>query len=254
MNKKNSSASSELKSDNSKNKNPGKIKKGRKFPVLSFMKRLITAALILIIVAISATAAINIHMLNSTRKHIIEANSVASAFGEADCILILGASVHPDGTPSTMLRDRLDRGIELYNLGIAPKLLMSGDNGTAGYNEVAAMKLYAINAGVPSEDIFSDHAGFSTYESMYRLKEIFGADRVVIVTQRYHLYRALYIADRLHIQACGAAALDERYAGQFFRDLREFAARNKDFITCILKPLPKYLGDPISLEGDGNIT
>lgn len=246
MKKEISTASSESKPNDTKNK------KERTGCFLSFIRRIIAAALLLIIVAVSATVTINFHMFNSTRRSIVEVSSAASEVPNADCILVLGASVCPDGSPSTMLKDRLDRAIELYREGAAPKLLMSGDNGTTGYNEVAVMRLYAINAGVPAEDIFADHAGFSTYESIYRLKAIFGADKAIIVTQRYHLYRALYIADKLKIEACGVAALDERYAGQSFRDIREFAARNKDFITCILKPLPKYLGDPISLTGDGS--
>ena len=99
-----------------------------------------------------------------------------------------------------------------------------------------------------------DHAGFSTYESIFRAKEIFGADKVVIVTQEYHLYRALHIADALGVEAYGVSADLNAYGGQTMRDLREILARNKDFLSGIFKPNPTYLGKPISLEGSGDVT
>ena len=131
---------------------------------------------------------------------------------------------------------------------------MSGDHGREEYNEVYAMKQFAIAAGVDSSEVFMDHAGFSTYESIYRAKEIFGADKIVIVTQDYHLSRALYIAKSLGIEAYGVAADARIYSGQLVRDLREVLARNKDFFYAGLKPEPTYLGDEISLEGSGDIT
>ena len=131
---------------------------------------------------------------------------------------------------------------------------MSGDHGRTDYNEVGTMKQWAINEGINSSDIFMDHAGFSTYESMYRAKEIFGADKIVIVSQEYHLYRAIYVARALGIEAYGVAADYRSYGGQFMRDVREIAARIKDFGTSIFKPLPKYLGDQIPIEGDGDLT
>ena len=112
-----------------------------------------------------------------------------------------------------MLHDRLMRGVELYDVGAAPKLLMSGDHGHEEYDEVAAMKQFAIDAGIPSEDVFMDHAGFSTYESIYRAKEIYQADKILIVTQEYHLYRALYIADQLGVEAYGVSSDYHTYVG-----------------------------------------
>jgi vancomycin permeability regulator SanA len=153
-----------------------------------------------------------------------------------------------------MLNDRLLQGIELYKSGAAPKLLMSGDHGRVDYDEVNVMKKFAIDGGIDSADIFMDHAGFSTYESIYRAKEIFGAKKVIIVTQKYHLYRALYIAKQLGIEAYGVASDLQQYNGQRNRDLREIIARNKDFLTVILKPKPTYGGDTISLKSNGNIT
>ncbi len=173
---------------------------------------------------------------------------------KADCILVLGAQVKPDGTPSHMLRDRLKKGIELYKAGAAPKILMSGDNGQQEYNEVKVMLEYAREAGVPDKDIFLDHAGFSTYESMYRAKEIFGAEKIIVVTQKYHEYRALYIGQRLGMNVEGVCTDPIEYMGQFNRDIREVFARDKDFFQCIAKPEPTFLGDKIDLNGDGHET
>ena len=131
---------------------------------------------------------------------------------------------------------------------------MSGDHGRTDYNEVKTMKHYAIDEGIDSKNIFMDHAGFSTYESIYRTKEVFGVKKMVIITQEYHLYRALYIAEKLGIEACGVASDYHIYAGQSMRDLREVLARAKDFVTTIVKPEPTYLGDFIDIHGDGNIT
>lgn len=172
----------------------------------------------------------------------------------ADCIIVLGASVKNGDTPSPMLRDRLDKGIALYKAGLAPKILMSGDHGSEYYNEVSVMKRYAIANGVPSEDIFLDHAGFSTYESMYRANAIFGAQRVLIVTQEYHLTRAVYNAKMLGMDAYGVAAKPVQYGGQFIRNVREYLAISKDFVMTIIKPEPTLLGSPISLQQNGDIT
>jgi vancomycin permeability regulator SanA len=153
-----------------------------------------------------------------------------------------------------MLHDRLRRGVELYEAGAAPKLLMTGDHGRKNYDEVDVMKSFAVDAGIASENVFMDHAGFSTYESMYRAKEIFQAKKVIIVTQQYHLYRAIYIAESLGLEAYGVAADYRSYYGQTKRDIREVLARVKDFGTSILKPKPTYLGDAIPIWGDGNQT
>jgi len=172
---------------------------------------------------------------------------------DVDCILVLGAGIWGE-EPSPMLRDRLDLSTELYEAGCAPKILMSGDHGKKDYDEVNIMKQYAENLGVPSENIFMDHAGFSTYESMYRAKDVFGVKKMIIVTQGYHMYRALYVANNLGILAYGVVSDQRTYAGQEYRELREIMARNKDFIASVFKPLPKYLGEEIYIGGDGNLT
>ena len=217
------------------------------------LRRLLSIFLCLCILGITTLTVINSIVKLSTGKQIISSEEAAN-LEDVDCILVLGCFVKDDGRPSDMLHDRLTRGVELYDLGAAPKLLMSGDHGREEYDEVAAMKQFAIDAGIPSEDVFMDHAGFSTYESIYRAKEIFQADKILIVTQEYHLYRALYIADQLGVEAYGVSSDYYTYVGQFMRDFREMLARVKDCATCIFKPEPTYLGDAIPIFGDGNIT
>ena len=197
--------------------------------------------------------AINIYMVTTTSKRIISVDDAKDI--NADCIIVLGAGVKPTGKPSWMLEDRIIVGEQLYNVNAAPKLLMSGDHGRENYDEVNTMKDYAINDGIPSDDIFMDHAGFSTYDSMYRAKEIFGVKKIVIVSQKYHLTRALYIAKKLGIEAYGVSADKRDYlAKQKYRVFREWIARAKDFFKLIYKPEPTYLGDKISLEDSGDIT
>jgi len=189
----------------------------------------------------------------SVRDQILTEEQAAS-LQDVDCIVVLGCKVYDDGTPSAMLEDRLKRGVALYDLGAAPKLLMSGDHGRENYDEVDSMKQYAVDAGISSADVFMDHAGFSTYETMYRAKEIFGADKILIVTQEYHLYRSLYVAEALGIEAYGVNANYRGYVGQTARDLREILARVKDFAMTIFKPEPTYLGETIPISGNGDLT
>ncbi len=189
----------------------------------------------------------------SVRDYILTEEQAAT-LQNVDCIVVLGCKVYDDGTPSAMLEDRLRRGVALYHLGAAPKLLMSGDHGRENYDEVDAMKQYAIVADIPSSDVFMDHAGFSTYETMYRAKEIFGADKIVIVTQEYHLYRAMYVAQALGIETYGVSADYRGYVGQTTRDLREILARVKDFGMSVFQPEPTYLGEMIPISGNGNLT
>ena len=219
-------------------------------------KILKTAFIVFLCLAVVGTATlfiINGHVKASTKDRILTVQKAAE-LEDVDCIIILGCQVKDDGSLSHMLRDRLMRGLEVYEAGAAPKLLMSGDHGREEYDEVGAMKNYAIENGVPSENVFMDHAGFSTYETVYRAKEIFQADKVIIVTQEYHLYRALYIAEQFGVEAYGVSADLNRYAGQSMRDFREVLARCKDWAMCIFKPEPTYLGEEIPVSGNGDVT
>ncbi len=196
---------------------------------------------------------VNTHVKSVARERFLT-HSQAAELSDLDCIIVLGCGVGADGSLSTMLQDRLTRGLELYNAGAAKKLLMSGDHGRADYNEVGAMKQYAVDNGVPSEDVFMDHAGFSTYETMYRARDVFMAQKVIIVTQEYHLYRAVYIARELGLEAYGVSSDLHSYAGQGMRNFREVLARFKDFTYTMFMPEPTYLGEAIPVNGDGNLT
>jgi vancomycin permeability regulator SanA len=200
-----------------------------------------------------AILGVDAYVRHSVQDRILTAER-ASELADVDCIVVLGCLVKDNGNPSDMLHDRLRMGVELYNGGAAPKLLMSGDHGRTNYNEVAAMKQFAIDAGILSEDIFMDHAGFSTYETIYRAKEIFQADRIIIVSQEYHLYRAIYIAQQFGIEAYGVGADYRNYSGQTGRDIREVLARVKDVFSCIFKVEPTYLGEAIPVSGNGDMT
>jgi len=198
------------------------------------------------------TAAINAHVVLSTRDKILTMQDARNL--DMDCVMVLGAGLRRDGTPSAMLADRLRVGIGAFEEGAAPVLLMSGDHGKTDYDEVNAMKAFAVERSVPSSNIFMDHAGFSTYESMYRARDIFRVEGLVIVTQRYHLYRAVYNAERMGLEAYGISSDLQRYANQRYFDFREYLARVKDFVWGVVQPPPTYLGEPIPITGDGDVT
>ena len=208
--------------------------------------------LFLVLFGMGVVFGINAYVKKRAGARIMSSEEIQTQ--KADCILVLGCLVKNSGEPSHMLEDRLKRAVELYHAGVAPKLLMSGDHGRTDYNEVEAMKQYAIENGVPSEDVFMDHAGFSTYDSCYRAKEIFKAEKIIIVTQEYHLYRALYIAESMGMEAYGVHADYRTYINQSVRDAREVLARVKDFLYVLFRPEPTYLGEAIPISGDGNVT
>lgn len=221
--------------------------------LLKAVKVIVMIILSLIALCVLTVLAINLRVTSVGKSCLLSVDE-ASNLENVDCIIVLGCQVRPDGSLSDMLQDRLVRGLELYEDGVAPKLLMSGDHGGPYYNEVGAMKRYAVENGVPSEDVFMDHAGFSTYETVYRAKEIFQARKVVIVTQGYHLHRALYIAKQLGLEAYGVASDLRTYSSQAKQDVREMMARCKDFGMCIFKPEPTYMGEAIPISGNGDVT
>lgn len=195
------------------------------------------------------------HVRHAYADRITEADALETLDGfEAECILILGAGVTDDGAPMPMLTERLNTGLALYQSGAAPKIVVSGDHGRVDYDEVNVMKDWLIEQGVPSEDIFMDHAGFSTYESMYRMRDVFLVNSMIVVTQKYHLYRALYIANTLGIDSYGVPCDEVVYAGQTYREAREMVARVKDYFYCAINKKPKYLGEAIPVSGNGNVT
>lgn len=222
------------------------------------------AAAIVVLLAAAAGLILNFTVKSSVKDKIIYTFTEEETPGaevieelkalEAECILVLGAGITDKETPSPMLKDRLDAGIALYKEGVAPKLLLSGDNGQLEHNEIHVMLKYAKDAGVPEEDIFCDHAGFSTYDSMHRASSIFGVETAVVVTQKYHQYRALYVGEKLGLDVWGVASDQEKYAGQSYRELREILARIKDFGKAAAKSDPVLGGEVIPISGSGVIS
>lgn len=215
------------------------------------MRKIIKWGILMILILIIIVFGINFFVKISTRNLIVDNNS--KKIENADCALVLGAGIW-NNEPSPMLKDRLDVAIELYNNEKVSKIIMSGDHTKENYDEVNTMKKYAIEKGVKSEDIFMDHAGISTYDSIYRAKNIFGTNKIIIVTQKYHLYRSLYIAKRLNLEAYGVEATPTKYHGDMAREVREILARDKDFVKSIFKPKSKYLGEVIPVSGNGDTT
>jgi SanA protein len=184
------------------------------------------------------------------RSHVV----APSAAYEAQAILVLGALVRPDATPSDMLRWRLDEAYRLYAAHKAPKLLVTGDHGRISYDEVNAMRQYLEAKGVPTADIFMDHAGFDTYNSMYRARDVFQVHSVIVVTQPFHLTRAVFIAKSLGLEVQGVESDQYRYPGQRYYQLREVAARPKALLEVLINKRPRFLGPSIPISGDGRQT
>ena len=208
---------------------------------------------LLICLGILTGIILNSYLILYSSRYILNQDQVQK-LEDVDCIMVLGAGVKPDKSPTLMLEERLSTGILLYEEGVSDRLLMSGDHGTKYYDEVNCMKGYAIDQGITSSDIFMDHAGFCTYDSMYRAKNIFKVEKMVVVTQGYHMFRAIYDARKQGIEAYGIVCQKTHYNGQLYREAREVLARVKDWGVCILNPGSKILGDPISLDLSGDVT
>lgn len=214
------------------------------------LKKILIILSILNILGICFIFGINAYVKKSVNENIIEISNIKENY---DAILVLGAGLK-NGKPSPVLKDRLDTAYEAYIKGASSKIIVSGDHGRKTYDEVNVMKDYLISKGVPSDNIFMDHAGFSTYDTIYRAKEIFLCDKVLIITQEFHIFRSLYIAKKLDLEAEGVSATLRHYSEETKFELREILARDKDFVKTIFKPKPKYLGDTIPVFGNGDIT
>ncbi len=218
------------------------------------MKRIIK-----ILIIISAVCAIfglsaTILIYNYIEKIGEERTVCTEEIAEADCIIVLGAGVRGN-TPSMALKYRLDKAFELYQNSKIQKIIVSGDHSKENYDEVNVMRDYLAKCGIPLENIFMDHAGFSTYESLYRARDIFGIKRALIVTQELHLSRALYIAKSLGLECQGVAAENSTAASTLKQNIREYPARAKAFLQCeIFRPKPTYLGEAIPISGSGIVT
>lgn len=226
------------------------------------LKKLSKLLIFLILIAVILTAALNVYICrkgSAARVVSYKSDSQQLSSGQKStfkefnpqCIVVLGAGIKNDIEPTPMLKDRLDAAIQLYHAGVANKILLTGDNGTVQHNEIHVMLMYMRRAGVPDERIFCDHAGFSTYDSMYRVQSIFKVKRAVVVTQTYHLHRALFIADKLGIKVLGAGSDQKRYGGWLYRDVREYAARVKDTGKLLTHATSTLGGTAIPITGSG---
>ena len=226
--------------------------------------KLLLAVIVLGILCILVVVTTSNHVKNQTKDDItyivtgeVKINPVSLAElqeFDADCILVLGAGIKDEETPSDMLKDRLDVGIELYKQGVAKRILLRVDNGQVEHNDILVMLSYPRQAGLPVEDIFCDHAGFSTYDSMHRAGSIFDVERAVVVTQQYHEYRALYIGKKLGLQVMGVASDQRNYFGDAYREGREMLARFKDFFKVMFKAGPVLGGEAIPISGSGLVS
>jgi vancomycin permeability regulator SanA len=206
------------------------------------MLKFLRILLIIACVGIFGLGLSRIAIILSTQTKIVEADAAPAK----PVVIVPGAGLNPDGTPSAPLRDRVEAAAELYFAGKAQKILMSGDNRFINYNEPESMRQYALVLGVPDEDIVLDYAGRSTYDTCYRAKAIFGVEDALIVTQAYHLPRAVYLCDHLGVKITGIPVEQSRYVRSryLFWNFREaFASLAAMWDIHIAKPLP-VLGDP----------
>ena len=210
--------------------------------------------LFLVLGAGLVTLVINIGMIIAARKYIYYD---IDKIPKRTAVLVLGSQT-TGRRLSPVLQDRVDAGINMMENRKVEKLLLSGDHGQIYYDEVNAMRLYVLeNApAIQEEDIFMDHAGFSTWDSMYRARDVFEVKDVLIITQEFHISRAICMARSLGLDAVGYGVNQDRFRGRTLRNwrVREYFARVKAFFSIVIKPKPRYLGDKIPITGDGRAT
>ena len=209
------------------------------------MKRIIITLTILIFLLLFFVFIINIH-INKVGSNICDKDNLSK-----QAALVLGAKVWNNGQMSDIFEDRVKTAIDLYNNGKVKKILISGDHGQKNYDEVNAAKDYLLNNNVKPEDIFLDHAGFDTYDSLYRAMYVFKAESLVVITQDFHLPRALYIANKLGMESCGVSADLHKYSGESAMNRREVLAKVKAWLNITFNSKPKYLGNEMPLSGSG---
>jgi len=193
--------------------------------MVNFMKKIKMLLIVCLIIALIPVG-INFLVIFKSKDKIFGEKGITKTY---DIALVLGCSALKNGSPNKMLRDRLNTAIDLYNNKKAKKVLISGDH-TKTYSEITSMFNYLIENNIPEEDILIDYAGYSTGESLINYQKNYSEHSVIVVTQKYHLYRALFIASELELNARGVFAKLINYNGQTFREIREILARNKDFV------------------------
>ena len=222
--------------------------------VAVFLKRILIAFCIAAGAILAATVIINIGIIFAARKYVYNDPGKVPA---RTTVLVLGSQTR--GTRlSPVLQDRVEAGISLMQRQKGKKLLLSGDHGQIYYDEVNAMRLFVLaNApDIQEEDIFMDHAGFNTWDSMYRARDVFEVTDLLIVTQKFHISRAVCMARSLGLDAVGLGINQDRFSGKSLRSwqIREYFARVKAFLSITFKPKPRYLGEKIPILGDGRAT
>ncbi len=213
------------------------------------MKKVVKNILVWSVIVVMIFFAINFYIIKSTKDQIF---AIQDNISEQQTALLLGARVYDDGRLSHIMEDRALTAVELYQDKKVDKILISGDHGTSQYDEVNAIKDYLINKNIAPEDIFTDHAGFDTYDSVYRARDIFEVDSMIIVTQDFHLPRAVYIANSLGVKSIGVIADRRDYRDKERNQIRESIARVKAFLNVVFKAEPKFLGDKILIIGDSS--
>lgn len=197
--------------------------------------RIVVVVLIVLAAVLALIAGTNAYTVLSTRDDVHRVSYYAD--DHANGIVVLGASVLPDGTPSDILADRLEVACDLYLIGAGDCIIVSGSK-EDGYDEPAGMRDYCVSLGVPAEAIVLDPDGYDTYASIYNARYVFGLESVIVVTQAYHLYRALATAKGLGMEAYGVAADKGDYDDQAFYSVREIFSRTVDCIMTLFKIPP----------------
>jgi len=215
---------------------------------MHFVRRHFSVALIFVLTIIALAMMVPIVMRTLVDRYI---TTTVDSVPRTEVALVLGASVYR-GKPSPVLAERADVAVALYRANKVSKILVTGDNGALSYDEVTPVRKYLLGAGIPSQDIFLDHAGFDTYSSMYRAREVFLARSLTIVTQDFHLPRALWIARRLGLDAYGIVAAGGENSPSDY--IREIPAAIKALLNVFTDRQPKYLGPTIPLSGNGEET
>lgn len=211
------------------------------------------------IVQVILIAGFSILMLSLVTNYLVRRATDKSVYikvneiPKAKVALIFGAGIRGN-KPSRYLKDRLDAGIKLYKTNKVNKILLSGDNGREEYDELTVMKLYCYENGVDTNKIYIDYAGFDSYSTMYRAKAIFKIDTAVLITQRYHLNRCLYIGKKLGIKVYGLSANRGIYKGYRYYAVREYLSVCKAVLDIFRNRKPKFLGKEISIDGPSNYT
>lgn len=212
------------------------------------MKKYFRIFLYLVIIGLIAIIAVNYYVRSSTKNKIYY---TVKKFPKNDVGIIFGAGINGN-QPSKYLKDRLDAGILLYKMKRINKILLSGDNGRDEYDELTVMKNYCYNHGVDTTKIFVDYAGFDTYSTMYRAKHIFKIKKATLISQEYHLNRAIYIGQKLGIKSAGYSANSGEYHGYKYVCFREYGSIFKSFFDVLRNREPRFLGTPININGPSN--